>query len=79
MKFMRVGEPGRERAAVVAPDGSIRRLPQAFGDFDAGFWIQRRSDTVRRLLDDVPFLRAGDVVELEIDGLGTQRSVLGQA
>src|ERR1035437_1475131 len=52
MKFMRVGEPGRERAAVVAPDGSIRRLRQAFGDIDAGFWIQRRSDTVRHLLDD---------------------------
>jgi 2-keto-4-pentenoate hydratase/2-oxohepta-3-ene-1,7-dioic acid hydratase in catechol pathway len=29
--------------------------------------------------DDVPFLRAGDVVELEIDGLGSQRNVLGQA
>jgi 2-keto-4-pentenoate hydratase/2-oxohepta-3-ene-1,7-dioic acid hydratase in catechol pathway len=29
--------------------------------------------------DDVPFLRAGDVVELSIDGLGSQRSVLGQA
>jgi 2-keto-4-pentenoate hydratase/2-oxohepta-3-ene-1,7-dioic acid hydratase in catechol pathway len=26
-----------------------------------------------------PFLRAGDVVELEIDGLGRQRQVLGQA
>ena len=25
--------------------------------------------------DDVPFLRAGDVVEVEIDGLGAQRSV----
>jgi 2-keto-4-pentenoate hydratase/2-oxohepta-3-ene-1,7-dioic acid hydratase in catechol pathway len=29
--------------------------------------------------DDVPFLTAGDVVELSIDGLGSQRSVLGQA
>jgi len=29
--------------------------------------------------DDVPFLKAGDVVELSIDGLGTQRSVLAQA
>lgn len=29
--------------------------------------------------DDVPYLRAGDVVELSIDGLGTQRSVMGQA
>jgi len=26
-----------------------------------------------------PYLRAGDVVELEIDGLGTQRQVFGQA
>jgi 2-keto-4-pentenoate hydratase/2-oxohepta-3-ene-1,7-dioic acid hydratase in catechol pathway len=29
--------------------------------------------------DPKPFLRAGDVVELEIDGLGRQRQVLGQA
>jgi 2-keto-4-pentenoate hydratase/2-oxohepta-3-ene-1,7-dioic acid hydratase in catechol pathway len=29
--------------------------------------------------DDVPFLREGDVVELSIDGLGSQRSVIGQA
>jgi 2-keto-4-pentenoate hydratase/2-oxohepta-3-ene-1,7-dioic acid hydratase in catechol pathway len=26
-----------------------------------------------------PYLRVGDVVELEIDGLGRQRQVLGQA
>jgi 2-keto-4-pentenoate hydratase/2-oxohepta-3-ene-1,7-dioic acid hydratase in catechol pathway len=29
--------------------------------------------------DDVPFLKAGDVVELSIDGLGSQRSELAQA
>jgi 2-keto-4-pentenoate hydratase/2-oxohepta-3-ene-1,7-dioic acid hydratase in catechol pathway len=29
--------------------------------------------------DDVPFLGEGDVVELFIDGLGSQRSVIGQA
>jgi hypothetical protein len=28
---------------------------------------------------DFPYLRAGDVVELEIDRLGRQRHVLGQA
>jgi 2-keto-4-pentenoate hydratase/2-oxohepta-3-ene-1,7-dioic acid hydratase in catechol pathway len=28
---------------------------------------------------DKPYLRAGDVVELEIDGLGRQRQVMGQA
>ncbi len=28
---------------------------------------------------DAPYLRAGDVVELEIEGLGRQRQVLGQA
>jgi 2-keto-4-pentenoate hydratase/2-oxohepta-3-ene-1,7-dioic acid hydratase in catechol pathway len=26
-----------------------------------------------------PYLRAGDVVELTIDGLGTQRQTVGQA
>lgn len=30
-------------------------------------------------LPDTPYLRPGDVVELEIDGLGRQRQVLGQA
>ncbi len=29
--------------------------------------------------DDVAFLRAGDVVELSVEGLGTQRNVMGQA
>jgi 2-keto-4-pentenoate hydratase/2-oxohepta-3-ene-1,7-dioic acid hydratase in catechol pathway len=29
--------------------------------------------------DDIPYLREGDVVELSIDGLGSQRSVIGQA
>ena len=29
--------------------------------------------------DDVPYLKVGDVVELSIDGLGSQRSVLAQA
>jgi 2-keto-4-pentenoate hydratase/2-oxohepta-3-ene-1,7-dioic acid hydratase in catechol pathway len=29
--------------------------------------------------DDVPYLQPGDVVELTVEGLGTQRSVLGQA
>jgi 2-keto-4-pentenoate hydratase/2-oxohepta-3-ene-1,7-dioic acid hydratase in catechol pathway len=28
---------------------------------------------------DQPFLRAGDVVEIEIDGLGRQRQQIGQA
>ncbi|HZE49949.1 MAG TPA: fumarylacetoacetate hydrolase family protein, partial [Jatrophihabitantaceae bacterium] len=28
---------------------------------------------------DKPYLRAGDVVEIEIDGLGRQRQVFGQA
>ena len=30
-------------------------------------------------LPDKPYLRAGDVVELEIDGLGRQRQTVGQA
>ena len=29
--------------------------------------------------DDVAFLRAGDVLELEVPGLGAQRTVVGQA
>ncbi|MBC6461812.1 fumarylacetoacetate hydrolase family protein, partial [Actinomadura sp. HBU206391] len=29
--------------------------------------------------DDIPYLTAGDVVEVEIDRLGRQRHVIGQA
>jgi 2-keto-4-pentenoate hydratase/2-oxohepta-3-ene-1,7-dioic acid hydratase in catechol pathway len=29
--------------------------------------------------EDVPFLREGDIVDLSIDGLGSQRSLIGQA
>lgn len=38
MRYLRVGEPGAERAAVMAADGRVLGLPEGFGDFDAAFW-----------------------------------------
>jgi 2-keto-4-pentenoate hydratase/2-oxohepta-3-ene-1,7-dioic acid hydratase in catechol pathway len=38
MRYLRVGDPGSERAAVMAPDGRVLGLPEGFGDFDAAFW-----------------------------------------
>ncbi len=38
MRYLRVGERGSERAAVMASDGRVLGLPEGFGDFDAAFW-----------------------------------------
>ena len=50
MRIARVGEPGRERAAVQGDDGVVRFLPQTLGDIDGQFWIDGRRDEVERLL-----------------------------
>ncbi len=42
MKLVRVGEFGREQAAVLGPHGEVLRLPDRFGDIDANFWRQDR-------------------------------------
>jgi 2-keto-4-pentenoate hydratase/2-oxohepta-3-ene-1,7-dioic acid hydratase in catechol pathway len=51
MKLVRVGESGRERAAVLGAGGEILRLPDELGDIDASFWERGGLDEVRRLLD----------------------------
>jgi 2-keto-4-pentenoate hydratase/2-oxohepta-3-ene-1,7-dioic acid hydratase in catechol pathway len=50
MRYLRVGEQGRERAAVMAPDGRVLGLPVELGDFDADFWSSDRPARVRELL-----------------------------
>ncbi len=42
MKLVRVGEFGRERAAVLGPKNEILRIPDSFGEFDATFWRDGR-------------------------------------
>ncbi|HEV3186602.1 MAG TPA: fumarylacetoacetate hydrolase family protein [Acidimicrobiales bacterium] len=51
MKFVRVGELGRERAGVLGQGGEILRLPEELGDIDASFFHGGREEEVRRLLD----------------------------
>ncbi|HWD95465.1 MAG TPA: fumarylacetoacetate hydrolase family protein [Acidimicrobiales bacterium] len=50
MRYLRVGGQGRERAAVMAPDGRVLGLPVELGDFDADFWSSDRPARVRELL-----------------------------
>jgi 2-keto-4-pentenoate hydratase/2-oxohepta-3-ene-1,7-dioic acid hydratase in catechol pathway len=51
MKLVRIGEPGRERAAVLGPKNEVFGLPELFGDFDSNFWRQGRLEELRGLLD----------------------------
>jgi 2-keto-4-pentenoate hydratase/2-oxohepta-3-ene-1,7-dioic acid hydratase in catechol pathway len=50
MRYLRVGEPGSERAAVMAPDGRVLGLPEGFGDFDSTFWSSDGPARVRELV-----------------------------
>ncbi len=59
MRFVRVGERGRERAAVLGPSGETLRLPATVGDLDAAFWRDGHADEARRLLDSNTLLEIG--------------------
>jgi 2-keto-4-pentenoate hydratase/2-oxohepta-3-ene-1,7-dioic acid hydratase in catechol pathway len=50
MKFARVGDLGSERVAEVQADGTLRVLPDSFGDLDASFWSEGRTDERRAYL-----------------------------
>lgn len=58
MKLMRVGEPGREDAAVLISDGRVMLLPSRLGDVDAEFFRRGSLSEVRHLLEDVESLEA---------------------
>jgi len=51
MRLVRIGESGRERAAVLGADGEVLRLPDTIGDFNASFFARGAADEVRRLRD----------------------------
>lgn len=38
MRLARIGEPGRERPAVLAEDGALFDATEVIGDYDAAFW-----------------------------------------
>ncbi len=54
MKIARVGDVGSERVAVVVDDGTLRVLPESFGDVDAHFWSEGREDEIRTFLATNP-------------------------
>ncbi len=59
MRLVRVGESGRERAAVLGASGEVLRLPDTIGDFNASFFERGVADEVRRLRDSGTLLPIG--------------------
>ena len=47
MKLLRLGEPGRERPVLLAPDGRHLDLAGVAGDLDRAFWLDQGPDKVR--------------------------------
>jgi 2-keto-4-pentenoate hydratase/2-oxohepta-3-ene-1,7-dioic acid hydratase in catechol pathway len=47
VKLLRLGEPGRERPVLLAPDGRHLDLAGLAGDLDRAFWLDQGPDTVR--------------------------------
>jgi 2-keto-4-pentenoate hydratase/2-oxohepta-3-ene-1,7-dioic acid hydratase in catechol pathway len=54
MKLARIGNVGAERLAVVLDDGTLRALPDSFGDVDASFWSGGRIEEIRAYLATNP-------------------------
>jgi 2-keto-4-pentenoate hydratase/2-oxohepta-3-ene-1,7-dioic acid hydratase in catechol pathway len=50
VKLVRVGDVNSERVAVVLADGTLRVLPDSFGDIDAAFWNDGRVEEIRTFL-----------------------------
>ncbi len=76
MRLLRIGERGAEPPACERDGPSFDARPVA-DDFDGGFLAEGDIDTAAA--DDVIAGYPGDVVEPEIDGLGRQRQVMGEA
>jgi 2-keto-4-pentenoate hydratase/2-oxohepta-3-ene-1,7-dioic acid hydratase in catechol pathway len=72
MRFVRVGEPGRERPAVVDGAGRFLALPHEMGDIDGAFW---HSGGIERAQDH---LDAGSLTEVEVTRLGAPIAAPGK-
>jgi 2-keto-4-pentenoate hydratase/2-oxohepta-3-ene-1,7-dioic acid hydratase in catechol pathway len=59
MRFLRIGQPGRERPAVVGPGDQLYDLSGLIRDIDGAFWSESAVDDVRLRLD------AGTLPELD--------------
>jgi 2-keto-4-pentenoate hydratase/2-oxohepta-3-ene-1,7-dioic acid hydratase in catechol pathway len=49
VKIVRVGEAGKERAAILVDNHQVVRIPDSFGDVDATFWQEGRVEQLRQL------------------------------
>ena len=67
MKLLRLGEPGRERPVLLAPDGRHFDLSGVVGDLDRAFWQDRGPDRVRAAFE------AGVLPEIEAEEVGALR------
>ena len=82
MKLMRIGPEGAERPALLADGGVVLdppRLTPDDGAFLAAGGIDGPPAGVALGLPGNPCLRPGDLVELEITGLGAQTQTLAEA
>lgn len=81
MKLLRAGRPGAEQVCVLLGVGELIRYLSHFMTLRPGDLVNTGTPAGVALgrPDPKPYLRAGDVVRLEIDGLGHQRQRLGAA
>ena len=68
MKLLRLGEPGRERPALLAPDGRHLDLAGVAGDLDRAFWLDQGPDRVRAAHEAgaLPEIPAAEVAGLRV-------------
>ncbi len=50
MKLVRVGESGRERAALLGIENEILQIPDSFGDIDSSFWRDGQLDELYEMV-----------------------------
>jgi 2-keto-4-pentenoate hydratase/2-oxohepta-3-ene-1,7-dioic acid hydratase in catechol pathway len=62
VRFLRLGDPGRERPALLAPDGRHLDLTGVIGDLDRAFWVDQGPDAVRAAFEAgaLPEIPAGE-------------------
>ncbi|MCO8275078.1 hypothetical protein M1L60_31315 [Actinoplanes sp. TRM 88003] len=75
MKYLRVGPVGWERP-VAASGGRFHDLPAVTADIDGAFLATPQGVA---LSGRFPYLAEGDVVEVEVEGLGRQRNTVRNA
>jgi len=68
VRLLRLGEPGHERPALLAPDGRHFDLSAVVDDLDREFWLHRGPSRVRAAVEagTLPEIPAGDLAGLRI-------------